>query len=500
MYILKLCKIKIDCRLLKLKMETSFSEQISQQSPTFQSCDGRKMQGRYIFTLLACLGNMMNLLGRDSLRLAILPMQTEFNMTVSEVSHVLGGYNYGMMFTMLAGGPLSDILGGKWLLLLVTLLSGLCTALIPLLANISVTVLVVSQVVYGLAGGLVVPALGSMIARWEPLSERGRLATVIYTGSQLSAVFSSLFTGYVCYHQDWRITFYILGGLPLTWAVPWLWLVTDNPDLSSLTGQAEREMLAAEIPTSTVRPSLKDIPVRRMMSSGPVLAMMVANVGCTWAGTHTSLLLPQYLHYLQLPLHYTSLVSAIPYIGSCLIGLLSSLVYTRIVRSGLSQTAARKICSSVCLFGFAALTLPVPFIQNNTVMVTVLTTSAYAMMGFNLVGAWSNPLDIAPNFVGTMMGVTGMFCYLTGALVPHTTAIMASLVEEDMVWPGLFILVCVVATVANIIFLLYGTANLQPWNALTQSREKLNTEGDFLHNNLIIDFHKQHKKCDHDLI
>ena len=450
------------------------------------------MQGRYIFTLLACLGNMMNLLGRDSLRLAILPMQTEFNMTVSEVSHVLGGYNYGMMFTMLAGGPLSDILGGKWLLLLVTLLSGLCTALVPLLANISVTVLVVSQVVYGLAGGLVVPALGSMIARWEPLSQRGRLATVIYTGSQLSAVFSSLFTGYVCYHQDWRITFYILGGLPLIWAVPWLCLVTDNPARSHLTGQAEREMLAAEIPTSTVRPGLKDIPVRSMMTSGPVLAIIVANVGCTWAGTHTSLLLPQYLHYLQLPLHYTSLVSAIPYIGSCLLGLLSSLVYTRIVRSGLSQTAARKICSSVCLFGFAALTLPVPFIQNNTVLVTVLTTSAYAMTGFNLVGAWSNPLDIAPNFVGTLMGATGMFCYLTGALVPHTTSIMASLVEEDMVWTCLFILVCVAATLANIIFLLYGTANLQHWNTVTESREKLNTSGDFLHNNLIIDFHKHH--------
>ena len=103
------------------------------------------LAGRHVFTLLACLGNMLSLLGRDSLRLAVLPMTTEFNLTVSEVSHVLGGYNYGMMFTMLAGGPLSDILGGKWLLLLVTLLSGLCTALVPLLADISVAWLVVSQ-------------------------------------------------------------------------------------------------------------------------------------------------------------------------------------------------------------------------------------------------------------------------------------------------------------------------------------------------------------------
>ena len=33
------------------------------------------LQGRYVFTFLAFLTNMMNLLGRDSLRLAILPMK-----------------------------------------------------------------------------------------------------------------------------------------------------------------------------------------------------------------------------------------------------------------------------------------------------------------------------------------------------------------------------------------------------------------------------------------
>ena len=60
------------------------------------------LAGRHVFTLLACLGNMLSLLGRDSLRLAVLPMKEELNMTTEEVSHVLAGYNYGMIFTMLA--------------------------------------------------------------------------------------------------------------------------------------------------------------------------------------------------------------------------------------------------------------------------------------------------------------------------------------------------------------------------------------------------------------
>ena len=69
--------------------------------------------GRYIFTILAGLGYMISHLGRDALRVAILPMKEELELSVSEVSHLLGGYYYSMIFTMMAGGPLADMLGGK---------------------------------------------------------------------------------------------------------------------------------------------------------------------------------------------------------------------------------------------------------------------------------------------------------------------------------------------------------------------------------------------------
>ena len=92
--------------------------------------------------------------------------------------------------------------------------------------------------VYGLAGGLVVPSLAVMIARWEPQSERGRLGSLVYSGSPASGVFSSLLTGYLCQTSPhhWRTIFYSLGCLPLLlWLLPWLLLVTDSPATSPLT-------------------------------------------------------------------------------------------------------------------------------------------------------------------------------------------------------------------------------------------------------------------------
>ena len=155
-----------------------------------------------MFTMLACAGNMINLFGRDSLRIGILAIKEEeilcqdalaanqtstgcsyIQWSDSNIAQVLGAFNYGMILTMVCGGPLSDMLGGKYLLLMVTLISSICTLLVPILADTSLPGLITCQVVYGLSGGLVVPALSCMIARWEPRSQRGRLATIIYRQS-----------------------------------------------------------------------------------------------------------------------------------------------------------------------------------------------------------------------------------------------------------------------------------------------------------------------------
>ena len=195
-------------------------------------------------------------------------------------------------------------------------------------------------------------------------------------------VFSSVFTGYISHSYNWQLAFYLMGSIPLLWTIPWLLLVQDDPSKSWLTSQLEREMLREETISSKCRPRLRNIPILRIISSPAVLAVVAANIGVCWATSHTSLLLPQYLDSsLGLPLHHNSIISTLPYIGSSLLGLLSSYVYNSLMRCGLSRTAARKVCSSICLVGFALLTLPIPLIGHNITLITILTTSAFALTG-----------------------------------------------------------------------------------------------------------------------
>ena len=89
-----------------------------------------------------------------------------------------------------------------------------------------------------------------------------------------------------------------------------------------------------------------------------------------------------------------------------------------------------------------------------------------------MVGAWAAPLDIAPNFVGTLMGLTGFFTNILGnVIVTYTKPLMLGILDKDMVWTGLFLLVVAVIIVTNIIFLLFYSAETQEWNELKDPNE-----------------------------
>ena len=143
-----------------------------------------------------------------------------------------------------------------------------------------------------------------------------------------------------------------------------------------------------------------------------------------------------------MPLHHTGLASALPYLCCFLTGLLASLLYSLLTRScSLSPTTARKLCSTLCLWGFSLLCLPFLLLPHNPLLVTGLSSASYSLMGLNLVGAWGSPQDIAPNYVATLMGMIGLASYVVTALVPHTLTLASFLLPPQQVHPTLDVLV-----------------------------------------------------------
>jgi len=479
---------------------------------------------RYIFTFVAVVANMLSLCGRDTLRISVLTMREEYlkcmahnnlNSTVisalpvtaplditkltvnndssspvfqfnrttlmdidkeyqscgqiewtdTDIAAILSAFNIGVMITGVAGGPLADALSGKAIMLLVGAIQGFCTAALPFVYNINLYWLLASQAISGLAGGFVCPVLTSMVARWEPSCERGRLSTIIYVGSPVSAVLTSVLGGYINHHLDWRIQFYMFGLVQLIWLFPWCYTVFDSPALHPRLKKAERMLLLEETSTSTVRPRMRDIPFLRIMRSKAVWGIIIANIGYMYCKTFTMVILPQYMEVLGLSIEKNGLVSALPPLGCVFTGLLASRLFGCFTKSRYSFTTGRKLATSIGLLGFAGLMALVPVLSSQTLVIIIITTIAYTITGFHLVGAFNTPVDISPNYAGSIMGISFFFQYLTGAFVPHSVAIASAYFAVDQVWPVLFYSTSLIVAISNVAFIILGTSQLQSWNS-----------------------------------
>lgn len=142
----------------------------------------------------------------------------------------------------LPGGILAQKFGGKYILAVAIFLS----AILLLITLWAIDVggpygLIVVRVLMGLCHGPLYPSLSAFFAAWIPIKERGRLSSIIYSGSSVirrpsifvaifyshlilsmialgGGVFSTYVSGILLSHfDDWNIVFYFFGALAIIW-------------------------------------------------------------------------------------------------------------------------------------------------------------------------------------------------------------------------------------------------------------------------------------------
>lgn len=102
---------------------------------------------------------------------------------------ILSSYFWGYIVLQLPGGILVQKFGGKYILCGGIFLSAILSFLTPWAIDVGgANGLIVIRVLMGLCQGPVYPSLSGFIAVWIPIKERGRISSVIYTGSSVLSI------------------------------------------------------------------------------------------------------------------------------------------------------------------------------------------------------------------------------------------------------------------------------------------------------------------------
>lgn len=107
--------------------------------------------------------------------------------------------------------------------------------------------------------------------------------------------------------------------------------------------------------------------------------------------------------------------------------------------------------------------------EDDKIIVIILLIIAMFGYGFVTGGEWTMVSDYAPNFVGTVSGITLMLGFINGILAPYIVGlILDSTIASTIIqrWHIAFLISAFYYIFALIIFIIFGTDQQQYWDVI----------------------------------
>ncbi|ALC39778.1 dmGlut, partial [Drosophila busckii] len=379
---------------------------------------------------------------------------------------ILSSFYIGYIVTHVPGGLLAEKFGGKWTLGLGILSTAVFTMLTPLaIQKGGSDWLIVTRVLMGLGEGTTFPALSVLLAAWVPANERGKLGALVLGGGQVGTILGNMVSGVLLDAYDWPWVFYFFGGLGVIWFVIFIFLCFSDPSSHPFIKPSEREYLVKEIGTIGRNESLPPTPWKAILTSLPMMALVSAQIGHDWGFYIMVTDLPKYMaDVLQFSIKANGLYSSLPYVMMWIVSVGSGFVADWMIRRGIMNTTnTRKVMTGLAAFGPAIFMVGASYADCDRVLVVVLFTICMGLMGAYYAGMKLSPLDMSPNYAGTLMAITNGIGAITGVITPYLVGVMtpnATLLE----WRLVFWVAFGVLFVTAIVYCIWASGDVQPFN------------------------------------
>lgn len=102
----------------------------------------------------------------------------------------------------------------------------------------------------GLSQGFFFPSMHTLLAKWIPPSERGRLGTFVYAGAQFGTVLAMPISGFLAESSiGWPSIFYTFGTGGVLWSILWFFFGSNSPSVHPSITAEERKYIESALGT-----------------------------------------------------------------------------------------------------------------------------------------------------------------------------------------------------------------------------------------------------------
>ncbi|XP_042861744.1 sialin-like isoform X2 [Penaeus japonicus] len=390
----------------------------------------------------------------------------EFEWDEQTQGMVLGCFFYGYLMTNYIGGRLAERYGGRLVYGLGVTLTAAFTVISPYAARHSTGAFVFIRMLEGMTEGVTFPAMNVMMSYWIPPQERARSLTQSVGGCQFGTVITLSISGWLSQTEwGWPSVFYVFGVLGLVWGWFWFKYAHDSPDQHPRITAAEKLYIKQGVGDHRKSESLP-VPWHSILTSTPFLVVIVTHVGNNWGFYCLLTELPTYLKNMQ---HYdmkeNGVVSALPY----LLMWVFSLSYSRYMdhlleKQVLSTRQIRRLSMIIGNYIPMIAVLLVPWAGCDGRLAVALICLAVGATGATFCGFHCAFQELAPNFAGTLTGISNTLATIPGFLAPEITGAIINNQQTLSRWKEVFQLVSIVYFIVCTLYLIFMSPEVQPWN------------------------------------
>ncbi|XP_068140158.1 putative inorganic phosphate cotransporter isoform X2 [Drosophila tropicalis] len=378
---------------------------------------------------------------------------------------ILSSFFIGYFVTQLPGVILTERYGGKWILTVGMFFSGLASVLSPLIIkSFGPYAFMVLRIVMGLGQGLAFPALRGIIDRWIPPIERGTLGAFIICGAMLASLVANLFSGILLARFHWSVVFIAFGGLTLIWCIFFTFLCYSYPVAHPYISTKELNYLYGEM-GELGRVSKPPVPWKQILTSGSLWPLIMAQFGYDWGMSLIINDLPKYFsHILGIGVLNNGVYTSMLFIPLATSGIIFGFIGDcLILRELMEVTSVRKLMTVIAAWGAGAFMIGASYANCQRLIVIALFMMSMFYMGSYYTGIKLVPMDLSPNNAGYIAAVVNSIGTIAAFLAPTTTGFILSY-SAFWHWRLAFWLAFGLLFVTGIVFLLWGTAEVQPYD------------------------------------
>ncbi|PVD36705.1 hypothetical protein C0Q70_03691 [Pomacea canaliculata] len=395
----------------------------------------------------------------------------EFDWDKETQALLLAMYFYGYIFTQIPGGWLAGRYGGRRVWGVCQTICALSTLATPLAARAHVYLVYVIRFILGLAAGVSLPCVYSIMGRWAPKLERSKLMSFCATGYSVGNVLTFSLSALLCvygFDNGWGSVFYLTGVGNLLWVVVWFVVTADTPAQHKRISEVERNYILSSIgDTLEKKQTLLPTPWRAIFTSVPFWAAVIAEMSVIYTSYILLTSLPAFMkEVLKFDIKQNGVLSSLPFVCEAVMSVLSGQVADRLRERGvLSTKNTRKLFQFMASFGSAICIVSAGYVScTQRPLAVFLLCLCLCFLGLSNAGFSVSHFDLAPRHAGVMSGISttaatasGMAALLVvGALTPNGTA------EE---WRHVFYVCAAVSVVGAMVYGVFVEGELQSWAA-----------------------------------